>query len=48
MSMVGDVPVDDRRLEETVLDALTAGFNVSLPSAGQPRDLGEATGHRGC
>jgi hypothetical protein len=40
MLMAGDVPVDDRRIESTVLDALTAGFNVSFAFARQPRLLG--------
>ena len=40
ISMVGDVPVDDRNLEDVVLAALTAGFNVSLPFQAQPRVVG--------
>ena len=40
ISVVGDVPVDDRNLEEVILAALTARFNVSLPFQAQPRVLG--------
>jgi hypothetical protein len=40
MSVVGDMPVDDRCIEETVLDALIAGFNVSFAFEGQSRVLG--------
>jgi hypothetical protein len=40
ISMVGDVPVDDRNLEDVVLAALTTGFNVSLKFQAQPRMLG--------
>ena len=39
MSIVGDVPVDDRCVEETVLDALAAGFRVSFAFQAQPRTL---------
>jgi hypothetical protein len=37
MSMVGDMPVDDRCIEDTLLDALLAGFNVSFAFEGQSR-----------
>jgi hypothetical protein len=39
MSVVGDTPVDDRCIEETVFDALIAGFNVSFAFEGQSRVL---------
>jgi hypothetical protein len=38
--MVGDVPVEDRCLEEVIVAALAAGLNVSLPFQAQPRMLG--------
>jgi hypothetical protein len=37
---VGHMPVDDRCIEDAVLDALTAGFNVSFAFEGQSRVLG--------
>jgi hypothetical protein len=40
MSVVGHMPVDDRCIEDTVLDALTAGFNLSFAFEGQSRVLG--------
>jgi len=40
ISMVGDVPVDDRRLKDVITAALTAGFNVALAFQAQPRVLG--------
>jgi len=39
MSVVGDMPVDDRCIEDTLLDALIAGFNVSFAFEGQSRVL---------
>ena len=40
MSVVGDMPVDDRCIEDTLLDSLIAGFNVSFAFEGQSRVLG--------
>ena len=40
MSVVGDMPVDDRCIEDTLLDAMIAGFNVSFAFEGQSRVLG--------
>jgi len=40
IAMVGDVPVDDRCLEDFITAALTAGFRVSLAFQAQPRVLG--------
>jgi hypothetical protein len=40
MSVVGDMSVDDRCIEDTLLDALIAGFNVSFAFEGQSRVLG--------
>jgi hypothetical protein len=39
MSVVGDMSVD-RCIEDTLLDALIAGFNVSFAFEGQSRVLG--------
>ena len=40
MSEVGDMPVDARCIEDTVLDALIAGFHLSFAFEGQSRVLG--------
>ena len=39
MSVAGDIPADDRCIEDALRDALIAGFNVSFAFEGQSRVL---------
>jgi hypothetical protein len=39
MSVAGDIPVDDRCIEDTLRNALIAGFNVSFAFEGHSRVL---------